>query len=62
MFNVVNVYLDNLKFCVVCINGRRYVCCSECNEPTSSLVQPISTHVVKLCAFGVFALGVCLVS
>ena len=28
MFNVVNVYLDHLKFCVVCIDGRRYVCCS----------------------------------
>ena len=42
MFSVVNVYLDHLKFCVVCINSRRYVCCSECdvvsnecNEPTS---------------------------
>ena len=52
MFNVVNVYLDHLKFCVVCINGRRYVCRSECNvsnecnEPTSSLVQPIDTHDV----------------
>ena len=51
MFSVVNVYLDHLKFCVVCINGRRYVCCSECNvisnefnEPTYSLVQPIGTH------------------
>ena len=22
MFSVVNVYLDHLKFCVVCINGR----------------------------------------
>ena len=48
MFSVVNVYLDHLKFCVVCINSRRYVCCSECdvvsnecNEPTSCLVQPI---------------------
>ena len=30
MFSVVNVYLDHLKFCVVCINGRRYVCCGEC--------------------------------
>ena len=45
MFRVVNVYLDHLKFCVVCINSRRYVCCSEgdvvsneCNEPTSCLV------------------------
>ena len=31
MFSVVNVYLDHLKFCVVCINGRRYVCDSECD-------------------------------
>ena len=45
------MYLDNLKFCVVCIDGRRYVCCSECNvvsnecnEPTSCRVQPIDTH------------------
>ena len=50
MFSVVNVYLDNLKFCVMCINGRRYFCHSECNavynecnEPTSGLVQPIGT-------------------
>ena len=26
MFSVANVYLDHLKFCVVCIDGRRYVC------------------------------------
>ena len=48
MFSVVNVYLDHLKFCVVCINSRRYVCCSECdvvsNESTSCLVQPIGAH------------------
>ena len=25
MFSVVNMYLDHLKFCVVCINGRRFV-------------------------------------
>ena len=31
MFSVVNVYLDHLKFYVVCINIRRYVCCSECD-------------------------------
>ena len=31
VFSVVNVYVDHLKFCVMCINGRRYVCCSECN-------------------------------
>ena len=29
MFSVVNVYLDYIKLCVVCINGRRYVCCGE---------------------------------
>ena len=51
VFSVLNVYLDHLKFCVVCINSRRYVCCSECdvvsnecNEPTSCLVQPIGAH------------------
>ena len=51
MCSVVNVYHDHLKFYVVCINGRRYVCCSECNvvsyecnEPTSYLVQPIGMH------------------
>ena len=25
MFSVVNMYLVHLKFCVVCINSRRYV-------------------------------------
>ena len=31
VFSVVNVFLDHLKFCVVCINSRRYVFCRECN-------------------------------
>ena len=31
MFSVVYVYPDHLKLRVVCIYGRRYVCCSECN-------------------------------
>ena len=35
VFSVVN---DHLKFWVVCINGRRYVCCSDCNEPPPCLV------------------------
>ena len=66
MFSVVNVYRDHLKFSVVCINGRRYVCCNECyvvsNEPTSCLVQPIGSHCcVKLCTLGVLALGVSLI-
>ena len=59
MFSVLNVYHDHLKFCVVCINGRRYVCYSECNvvsnecnEPTSCLVQPIGTHGGEVMYFG----------
>ena len=59
MFSVVNVYLDHLNFCVVCIDGRKYVCCSECNvvsnecnEPTSCLVEPIGTHGGEVMYFG----------
>ena len=61
MFSVVNVYLDHLKYCVVCINGRRYVCCgecyvvsNECDEPTSCLVQPIVAHCCEVMYFGCF--------
>ena len=61
LFSVVNVYLDHLKFCVVCINGRRYVCCGECyvvsdecDEPTSCLVQPIVAHCCEVMYFGRF--------
>ena len=61
MFSVVNVYLDHLKFCVVCINSRRYVCCSECyvvsdecDGPTSCLVQPIVAHCCEVMYFGSF--------
>ena len=61
MFSVVNVYLDYLKFCVVCINGRRYVCCcecyvvsNECDEPTSCLVQAIFAHCCEVMYFGCF--------
>ena len=25
MFSVVHVYFDHMKYCVVCINGRRYM-------------------------------------
>ena len=55
------MYLDHLKFCVVYIDGRRYVCCSECNvvanecnEPTSCLVQPIGAHCCEVMYFGCF--------
>ena len=61
MFSAVNVYFDHLKFCVVCINSRRYVCCSECNvvsnecnEPTSCIVQPIGAHCCEVMYFGCF--------
>ena len=61
MFSVVNVYLDHLKFGVVCINGRWYVYCgecyivsNECDEPTSCLVQPIVAHCCEVMYFGCF--------
>ena len=61
MFSVVYVYLDHLKFCVVCIDGRRYVCCSECNvvsnecnDLTSCLVQPIGSCCCEVMYFGCF--------
>ena len=66
MFSVVNVYLDHLKFCVVCINSRRYVCCSECDVVSNECNEPascLSVHTaVKLCILGVLAVGVSLFS
>ena len=69
MFSVVNVYLDLLKFCVVCVYGRRYVCCSECYvvsmsvmSPTPALCSLLLHTVVKLCTLGVLTFGVSLVS
>ena len=60
MVSVVNVYLDHLKFCVVCINGRRYVCCGKCCVSLMSVMTPppalcnLSLRtVVKLCNLGV---------
>ena len=61
MFRVVNLYLDHLKFSVVCINSRRYVCCgecyvvsNECDQPTSCLVQPIFVYCCEVMYFGCF--------
>ena len=67
MFSVVNVYLDHLKFCVVCINSQRYVCCSECNVVSIECNEPALCNlslrtVVRLCILGVLSLGVSLVS
>ena len=39
----VNEYLDQLKFCVVCINGRRCVCCGECNGVSNECDEPTPT-------------------
>ena len=50
-----------IVICLVCIDGRRYVCCSECNvvsnecnEPISCLVQPIGSHCCEVMYFGCF--------
>ena len=66
MFSVVNVYLDHLKLCVVCINTE---CMSVVVNVMLSLMSPppalcnLSVRTdVKLCIFGVLALGVSLVS
>ena len=46
----VNVYIDHLKICVVCINGRMYVVVmnvvvsDECDEPTPCLARPVGAH------------------
>ena len=58
---IVNVYLDHLKFCVVCINGLMYVCCgecyvvsNECDEPTSCFVQHIRVNYCEVMYLGCF--------
>ena len=67
MFSV--VYLDHLKFCVVCINGRRYVCwvnvmlsLMSAMSPPPALCNLSVRTAVKVCIFGILALGVSLVS
>ena len=58
MFSVVYVYHDHLKFYVVCNDGQRYVCCSECNvvsnESISCLVQHTGSHYCVVMYFGCF--------
>ena len=61
MLGVVNMYIDHLKFCDVCINDRGYVCCgecyvvsNECDETTSCLMQPIDAHCCAVMYFGCF--------
>ena len=49
MFSVVNVYLDHLKLYVVCINSRRYVCCSECDVVSNECNEP--THLLPCATY-----------
>ena len=51
-----------MKFCVVCIDGRRYVCCSECNIVSNEGNEHTSCLVQAICTLGVFDLGMRLVS
>ena len=55
------LFICTMTISIVCINGRRYVYCSqcdvvsnECNEPTSCLVQPIGSHCCEVVYFGCF--------
>ena len=66
MFSVVNVYLDHLKFCAVCIHSRRYVCSGECyvvsnkcDEFIFCFVQPICAHCSEVMYFGCFGFRDC---
>ena len=55
VFSIVNMYLDHLKFCVVCINARRYVMLSLMSVmglPPALCNLSVRT-VVKLCTLGV---------
>ena len=65
MFSVVNLYLDHLKFCVVCINSLVLVnvmlsLMSVMSRPPALCNRSVRT-AVKLCIWGVSALGVSLV-
>ena len=62
------MYLDHLKFCLVCINGRRMsVVVNVMLSLMSVMIPPPVLHdillhtVMKLCTVGVLALGVSLV-
>ena len=40
VFSVVYMYLDHMKFCVVCFYGGRYICCSECYCVSNEREEP----------------------
>ena len=67
MFAIINVYIDHLKFFVVCIEGMSVVVNAMLSlmsvmGPPPALCNLSARTVVKLCTLGVFALGVTLVS
>ena len=67
MFSVVNVYHDHLKLCVLIVEGMSVVVnvmlslMSVMSPPPALCNLSVRTDV-KLCIFGVLALGVSLVS
>ena len=60
MFSVVNMYLDHLKFCVVCMYVVVNVMLSLMSvmSPPPALCNLSAGTIVKLCTLCVFALGV----
>ena len=68
MFSVVNVYLDHLKFCVLMVEAMSVIVnvmlsLMSVMSPPPALYNLSVRTVVKLCTFfGVFALGLSLVS
>ena len=50
VFSVVNMYHDHLKFCVVCMYGRRFACCSECNVVSNECNEPPMPRATYRCA------------
>ena len=58
-FSGVNVYFNHLKFCVVCINNRRYVVVNvmlslmSVMSPPPALCILLVRTAVKLCILGV---------
>ena len=64
MVSVVNVYIDHLKFCVVCINGQRYVCCSECNGVSNECNEPfiLTCNMMRFLSLSLLGMCPCVVS
>ena len=56
MFSELLMTFDHLKFCVVCINGRKYVCCSECYFVTNECNETASCLVVDVTVMRILCL------